>query len=210
MSRTRIPIFPLPDVVLFPNVLLPLHVFELRYKDMVRDVLAGDRIIGMVLLRNGWKEHANDTPPVYAVGCAGFITRVERLVDGRYNIVLRGLEKFRIQDEEHSLAYRVAHIESITEPEDTSHLDQLRAGRTQLENLLERRLAATGSTPLVPREMSDCDLVNTLAQYLEFEPVEKQALLQCNGLLARCRTLIELIEMRLLLADHSFQPSGVQ
>ena len=58
--------------------------------------------------------------------------------------------------------------------------------------------------------MSDRDLINTLAQYLEFEPVEKQALLQRNGLLARCHTLIELMEMRLLLAEHSSPPSGAQ
>ena len=119
MIHARIPIFPLPNVVLFPDVFLPLYVFELRYRGMVRHVLAGNQIIGMVLLRNGWKEHANGNPPVYAIGCAGFITHVERLVDGRYNIVLRGLEKSRIQDEKHNLAYRVAHIESIAEPENT-------------------------------------------------------------------------------------------
>src|SRR5512147_1061011 len=91
-----IPIFPLPNVVLFPTVFLPLHIFEPRYRAMVRDALGGDRIIGMALLRPGWESHYEASPAVYAVGCAGLITHAERLPDGRYNIVLQGLEKYRI------------------------------------------------------------------------------------------------------------------
>ena len=65
----QIPIFPLPNVVLFPNVFLPLHIFEPRYRDLVRDALAGDRIIGMVLLKEGWGRHADPNPPIYEIGC---------------------------------------------------------------------------------------------------------------------------------------------
>ena len=79
----------------FPNVFLPLHIFEPRYRQMVADALAGDRIIGMVLLQPGYEDDYDGAPPVYAIGCAGLITHVERLADGRYNIVLRGLERFR-------------------------------------------------------------------------------------------------------------------
>src|ERR1700741_2500528 len=95
-----IPIFPLPNVVLFPNVFLPLHIFEDRYRAMVGDALDEDRIIGMVLLRPGWESPYEGRPAVYPVGCAGLITHAERLPDGRYNIVLQGIEKFRIQDED--------------------------------------------------------------------------------------------------------------
>jgi Lon protease-like protein len=69
-----IPIFPLPNVVLFPSVFLPLHIFEPRYRAMVRDALGGDRIIGMALLRPGWDAHYEGSPAVYEVGCAGLIT----------------------------------------------------------------------------------------------------------------------------------------
>jgi Lon protease-like protein len=70
MLPPAIPIFPLPNVVLFPNVFLPLHIFEPRYKEMVADALAGDRIIGMALLRPGWEGDYEGRPPIYPVGCA--------------------------------------------------------------------------------------------------------------------------------------------
>src|SRR5215207_3342200 len=96
MLPPTIPIFPLPNVVLFPNVFLPLHIFEPRYRAMVADALRGDRIIGMTLLRPGFEKDYEDRPAVYRIGCAGLITHSEPLSDGRFNIVLRGMEKFRI------------------------------------------------------------------------------------------------------------------
>src|SRR5439155_26348930 len=100
-----LPLFPLPNVVLFPNVFLPLHVFEARYRDMVADAVAGDRMIGMVLLKPGWQQDYEGRPPVYPIGCSGVMTHVKRLPNGRYNIVLRGVERFRILREDHALAY---------------------------------------------------------------------------------------------------------
>jgi len=84
-----LPLFPLPNVVLFPDVFLPLHIFEARYRDMVADAVASDRMIGMVLLRPGWERDYDGRPPLYRVGCSGVVTHVERLPDGRYNLVLR-------------------------------------------------------------------------------------------------------------------------
>src|ERR671922_1672133 len=107
MLPDTIPIFPLPNVVLFPNVFLPLHIFEPRYRQMVADALDGDRIIGMVLLRPGWEGNYEGRPPVYPIGCAGLITHAERLPDGRYDIVLQGLEKFRILAEDEGRPYRI-------------------------------------------------------------------------------------------------------
>ena len=101
-----LPLFPLPNVVLFPNVFLPLHIFEPRYREMVADALASDRMIGMVLLRPGWERDYEGRPPVYPIGCSGVITHVERLADGRYNIVLRGVERFRIVPRGPSRSYR--------------------------------------------------------------------------------------------------------
>src|ERR1700752_556073 len=101
-----LPIFPLPNVVLFPNVFLPLHIFEPRYRAMVADALASDRLIGMVLLRPGWERDYEGRPPVYPIGTSGLITHVERHADGRYHIVLRGIERFRILEEDQELSYR--------------------------------------------------------------------------------------------------------
>src|SRR5206468_2475373 len=111
-----LPLFPLPNVVLFPNVFLPLHIFEARYREMVADAIAGDRLIGMVLLRPGWDQDYEGRPPVYPIGCSGLITHVEQLADGRYNIVLRGVERFRIIAEDHTRSYRRASIERLLEP----------------------------------------------------------------------------------------------
>ena len=122
-----LPLFPLPNVVLFPNVFLPLHIFEPRYRAMVADALAGDRIIGMVLLQPGYEANYEGRPAVFRVGCAGVITHAEPTDNGRFNIVLRGLEKFSINDEDDSQPYRLAHIQSL--PELMSEEERTELGR---------------------------------------------------------------------------------
>ena len=200
MLPSTIPIFPLPNVVLFPNVFLPLHIFEPRYVEMVGDALAGDRLIGMVLMRPGWEPHYEGRPAVYAIGCAGLITFSEQHADGRYNIVLRGFEKFRILEEDHSRRYRVARVEALMEEPSEDDRALIRAERQRLEALLVPQPQGTGAEPKVPPSMADEDLVNALAQYLDLEPVEKQALLERDGLVARCRSLIDLLEMKVMTA----------
>ena len=138
MLPPTIPLFPLPNVVLFPNVFLPLHIFEDRYRDMVTDALVEDRIIGMVLLRPGWDKDYEGRPAIYPVGCAGLVTHAERLSDGRFNIVLQGLEKFRVLDEDDSRTYRLARVESIAEqPINGGEKDEMRLARRRLESLLQ-------------------------------------------------------------------------
>ena len=190
-----VPLFPLPNVVLFPGVYLPLHIFEPRYRDMVRDALRGDRLIGMVLLREGGGDPGTaGNPPVYPTGCTGLITNCAELSDGRYNIVLRGQYKFRILDEDHTLRYRRARVERVAEPHDEAGIC---AGRQRLERLLQR----TASRFKLPEGLCDADVVNALSQYLEFEPVEKQALLESASLAERCRALGDLLEMQSLAAN---------
>jgi hypothetical protein len=207
MLPPTIPIFPLPNVVLFPNVFLPLHIFEPRYRQMVEDALKEDRIIGMVLLRPGWEGDYEGRPPVYPIGCAGVITHAERLPDGRFNIVLRGMEKFRVAGEEPGRSYRVARIVPVPEPSAESCRSEMRGERRRLEALLVPQPEGQ-KDPKVPSSMADEDLVNALAQYLEFEPVEKQALLEREGLLDRCRSLIELLEMKVLVSRHGWDREG--
>ena len=204
MLPPTIPIFPLPNAVLFPNVFLPLHIFEGRYRTMVEDALEEDRIIGMVLLRTGWEHDYEGRPQVYPVGCAGLITHAERLEDGRFNIVLQGLEKFRILDEDHTRVYRLARVDSLEESMTNRDKDEMRMARRRLESLLVPQPRGRGAEPKVPPTMPDEDLVNALAQYLELEPVEKQALLERDGLLARCRSLIELLEMKVIVSRQKW------
>ena len=209
MLPSTIPIFPLPNVVLFPNVFLPLHIFEARYRAMVADALEGDRIIGMVLLQPGYEANYEGRPPVFAVGCAGVITHAEPLGDGRYNIVLRGLERFRIVGEDNTKAYRLAHIDVLPEHVSNDHRDELRRHRNRLEALLAAAMERTGSEPRFPPAVADEDLVNALAQYIELDPLERQALLERDGVLARCRALIDLLEMKTLTGRTAWNGKSV-
>jgi Lon protease-like protein len=195
-----LPLFPLPNVVLFPNVFLPLHIFEPRYRDMIADALLGDRMIGMVLLKPGWEHEYEGRPAVYPIGCSGLITHVERLPDGKFNIVLRGLERFRVVAEDHGRSYRRATVDSLIESrlsEDESAA--LRHHRAKLESLL-LPVAGPASTEVKTASMSDEELVNALAQYLDLEAVEKQALLEKNCLNSRAESLVEVLEMKMLMA----------
>jgi uncharacterized protein len=194
-----LPLFPLPNVVLFPNVYLPLHIFEPRYREMIADAVASDRMIGMVLLGPGWDRDYEGRPPVYPIGCSGVMTHVERLDDGRFNIVLRGLERFRIVEEDHERPYRRAAIELLIErPLTGEDRVEIRRCRSKLESLLAPAIA--GGDPRIPTAMSDEDLVNALAQYLDLEPLEKQALLVQPSLRARAEALVELLEMKIMMA----------
>src|SRR6476469_6084669 len=94
MSRTiRVPIFPLTGAILFPRSQLPLHVFEPRYRDMVRDAVDGAGRIAMIQPQRG---DADNQAPLYSVGCVGEIVGLEELEDGRFNIVLLGSNRFRL------------------------------------------------------------------------------------------------------------------
>jgi len=204
-----LPLFPLPNVVLFPGVFLPLHIFEPRYREMVADALLGDRIIGMTLLRPGWEADYEGRPPIYPIGCSGVITHFERLPDGRYNIVLRGLDRFRVLEEEASRTYRRALVEPLAErspdPNDRTAVVDL---RSKLHSLLSpgvERHTGGKPEPVSPyakatSAMTDEDLVNALSQYLDLEPLEKLALLQHDTVRARAESLVELLEMKILTA----------
>jgi hypothetical protein len=110
----RIPIFPLPDVVLFPHTLLPLHIFEPRYREMVRDCVAGDKRLGMALLRPGWEQGYYGRPPVHPIAGAGEIIQHEELPDGRFNILLRGTMRIGITAElPEGKPYRVARARPL-------------------------------------------------------------------------------------------------
>jgi Lon protease-like protein len=152
------------------------------------------------MLRPGWEPDYEGTPAVYRIGCAGFITHAEPLPDGRYNIMLRGLEKFRIVEErfarDGAQRYRMARIESLKEPPRASTGAAAEA-RRRLEQVIAKRLQRNADDT-IPKDIPDTDLIHAIAQHLE--PLEKQALLECNGLLERCRTLVELLEMKTLVS----------
>jgi Lon protease-like protein len=135
---------------------------------------------------------------VYPVGCAGVITHVEPLADGRSNIVLRGITKFRIADEDASRPYRRAAVEAIHEPVSPGQRERLFALRRRLEEVVLAAVPSKGRERQFPPEIPDEDLVNALSQYLELEPLERQALLEADGPVLRAKRLMELLEMKFI------------
>jgi uncharacterized protein len=93
---TCLPIFPLPDLTFFPHTVLPLHVFEPRYRSMVSDCLARNRKLAVVGLKPGYEDNYEGKPAVHAVAGAGEIVRCERLATGRFNILIKGESRIRI------------------------------------------------------------------------------------------------------------------
>ena len=139
MLPATLPLFPLPNVVLFPNVFLPLHIFEPRYRRMVADARAASGIIGMCLLRPGWEPEYEGRPAVFEVGCAGRIEKYDLLPDGRSNIVLRGEMRFRIRTEHPGAPYRLAAVEPLAEvPGETGPLEEARRRLADLGRLGRR------------------------------------------------------------------------
>ena len=198
MLPGTISLFPLPNVVLFPDVFLPLHIYEPRYHALTRAALDDNRLIGMVLAKT-----ASDPDACYPIGCAGVITHVEEIDGGRYNIVLRGLQKFRIlaEDETSEKRYRIARIEGILDgPVDKV---ALRNQRARLEALLVSSGTANFSFRLPP-SMPDIEFVHALSQYFGLEAVERQALLEMTDAEARCRALIELVERQVIMGPRDW------
>jgi Lon protease-like protein len=118
---SSVPLFPLPNVVLFPRAVLPLHIFEERYKTMTADALAGDRRIAMALLQPGWEKDYYGRPPIDPIVCIGSIVSHERLPDGKYNFLLQGRHRGRILGEIKPSGpcpdcYRLAELELLVEP----------------------------------------------------------------------------------------------
>ena len=187
----EIPLFPLQDVVLFPGVSRPLHIFEPRYREMVTDAVQGDGVIGMVLLQPGHEAEYEGNPPIFPVGCAGEITEAEELDDGRWIIVLRGSAKFRVVSEDHTRAYRVAGVEAIADPLEGDDRAALGQRRPQLAELYAS-IAPGSEAP--PDDISDEVLVNGLAQLLSLDPLDRQELLEAIGPLARADALLDLLD----------------
>lgn len=192
-----IPLFPLPNVVLFPGAYVPLHIFEPRYREMVSDALAGSQCIGMALLKEGWEEHYYGNPPVYEVGCVGRMVNVKPLPDGRYDLLLLGVERYEIREQLFDRRYRQARIGV----KHTSTVDVLDARlRAELHRRLSEHLRQVDEDApwreLLRLEIPDHILVNNLSMSLDLTPVERQFLLEADTIVQRARRLAELIEFK--------------
>lgn len=148
MDQLRVPIFPLPEVTFFPETVLPLHVFEPRYRQMIADCLAGDRWLAVGMLRPGWEKDYQGRPPVHPVAGAGEIIQAEMLADGRYNILLDGRVRVRVLTEEPpgERAYRVVRAERLRDRGPSSGDGAFAARMHELRVAHARLLVALGQS----------------------------------------------------------------
>jgi Lon protease-like protein len=194
---TLIPLFPLPNVVLFPGVPLPLHIFEPRYRQMVEDARTEDALIGMMLLRDDWPRDYYGRPATFGVGCAGRMVNVEPLADGRFNILLHGLREFSVISEDATRAYRRGNVRWRSAPNDTSiGPDRRDRIKSLLEHLLPRETRIPLRKLLLDAAVGDELFVNFVCYALDLLPVEKQGLLESTDLGERADHLGDVLEFR--------------
>ena len=205
-----LPIFPLTGVMLLPGTVLPLHIFEPRYRAMVEDALETDRIFGMIQPfapqddNRGPQQGADNlSPDLYKVGCAGYIEKWEKLPDGRFFLQLKGVNRFRFTEElELQRGYRrvKAHYQEFSDggAEQNWHCD-----RAEVLAALASYGKAHGLQvrPEQAEKFSDLELINLLGVSLPFHPAEKQALLEAPDLKDREQMLINLLQLGAAPAD---------
>ena len=201
-----IPVFPLPNFVLFPGVQVPLHIFEPRYRQMVADVATSHRIIGIMMLKGEWERDYHAFPDLYEIGCAGRISDLTRLPDGRFNLVLDGLAEFRVVREVRDRQYRQAEIQWCPAPAEKLALDD--AAMTALRDLLITYLGEPARevwrSLVEQRGLRDANLINFICFHLDVTPIEKQTLLEARG--ARTGCLIDVLTFR--LEERKLGPGG--
>jgi Lon protease-like protein len=204
----RLPVFPLAGAVLFPRGHLPLHIFEPRYRAMVRDALASDQLIGMIQPR------ASDDPPaLFEVGCIGRIVGADELDDGRFNIVLEGLGRFRVLGEAQvDTPYRQVEADRSCF-DDYGEAEPLGlAQRAELEQESRRYADALGYSvdwDSVTR-LDDEMLVNAIAQVAPFDVGSKQALLEAADIAERCDLLVQFMQFQRMVPGGADGPETLQ
>ncbi len=190
-----LPVFPLPGALLLPRSRLPLHLFEPKYLQMLEDVLkTPQRLIGMI--QPCPTPHQSDG--LHRIGCAGRVTQFSETEDGRYLITLSGVSRFRIEQEvEGFTPYRRFKADWAGFDRDLGKKEDDRAfDRSAFVQLLERffssRELSTDWETL--NEADDELLISSLSMLLDFDPEDKQALLEAPSLTTRRETLVTLIE----------------
>lgn len=204
-----IPIFPLPNVVLFPNTHLPLHIFEYRYRDMIQDILEGERLIGMALLKDTWEDDDDSNQKIHSIGCAGKIIGCKGTQDGRYHIVLSGITRYTITEKLYNKSYLQAQVEAIRPPGIPITLTS--KNRFNIDKFIHQHLVpkpAYKALVALLGKATDETLIHSLSACLPFTPYERQFLLESEDINRQCLRMLELIKMKSsdLLSIKGMQP----
>jgi len=209
-----VPLFPLPSTVFYPNTLLPLHIFESRYRQMITRALEGDSQIGMVLLRPGWENDYYGHPAIVSIGCMGKIEKHSKLPEGKYNILLCGLHRFRILREVRGKVYRRAQVELLQEINDCD----LSSKTSPIKNhVIEHLKQYLGNIPEGKKVGQDLNLetcttlaslIDRIAYSFDLSIEEKQVFLEEQDVAKRADILHSVIDLKLQLAQLSRKFTG--
>ncbi len=208
METKRISLFPLPSSVFFPKTVLPLHIFEPRYRDMVAHSVETGQWIGMVLLEPGYENEYFDSPAVKSVGCAGNLEKWDQQDDGKYNIVLRGQSRFRIVREVGDRLFREAEVEILPPVNDR----QFAENDPEIARLMNSYQQFTELLPdqnpqNVELELSDSDtlgeVVDLLAYLIELPLDQQQQLVEEPDVLKRHQTMMAHLQLKISIVQQS-------
>lgn len=191
MPLARVSIFPLSGALLLPGMDLPLHIFEPRYRALIHDAMARDRRIGMIQPREG-----GPVPSLFDMGCLGHVSHIEAMEDGRFNIILTGLARFRfVRELPVTTQFRQieADIEQAPQEDEVLHAVE-RAALEQESRRFADALGYVVDWTAVSR-LDDTSLVNGIAQIAPFDPAAKQTLLEADTLSERSERIIQLMQI---------------
>lgn len=193
--RGPVPVFPLPGVVLFPHAVLPLRVFELRYRTLLRDALAGERQIAMATLRPGWEADYEGSPAFHDLGCVGACEDVTWQPDDCYQLSVRGLSRVRFTGQAREFPYRACTVEALPEAPYAEDDPVTALVRRELMEACSRLLPLGGEAwlmpPLLEPDAAYERMVATLAQCLRLPGEDKLELLALDSVIERGRRLVE-------------------
>ncbi|HEX7900961.1 MAG TPA: LON peptidase substrate-binding domain-containing protein [Planctomycetota bacterium] len=189
----RLPLFPLPNVILFPHGLLPLHVFEPRYRALTEAALEGERLIGMAVLRPGWEPDYQGNPPVHDVVGMGRIVKEERLADGRWNLLLVGLARARVIEEVQAAPFRVARVDVLEDrpAEGDAYERRRRVLHAFYTQKLREAVPPGEPAPELPEDIPLGDLCDLVTSGFVTEHEERLIFLGERDVAARCDRLME-------------------
>jgi Lon protease-like protein len=193
-----VPVFPLPGIVLFPHAVVPLHVFELRYRTMVRDALSGQRVIALALLKPGWENEVHGSPEFHSLGCLARFEEVEWLPDDCYDLTLLGLSRVRLGRLAREYPYRAVRVELLPEEPYTEDDPLVVSERHALLEIYRRLAGPTPPAPTVSGQpLPFAALVNGVCMAAPLEPEEKLELLALDSVIERGHRVRELAARRL-------------
>jgi len=196
----RLPVFPLPNAVFFPNTLLPLHVFEPRYRALVQRVMETDQRMGVALLRPGFEGSYHENPPIHDVICMGEVVTLQDLPDGRSNVLLRGLSRVRVLGElDTAEVFRVMRVRVEADEMGGQQGDALERQVATVRQLFSTVIARVPQLQIQDAGVlftPDADpafVLDSIASAVPADPRHKQELLEERDLVKRAELLAEVL-----------------